>query len=222
MNSEIAGIAGGGQMTATFLHPEDADLAAMNLRAKSPLTSEGAEAWYRNDIPWLLQEIVFLRSEIASAREWFYADSASNPGDVSVTEAAYWWQQNVTGIWEKAQVRKLKDSISDLRAQIAALEADKDRLELGLNTEIVARQDAENSTAELREEYEAFRQRIAMETGLMTTRITELDDVIAQLRRELQAEREAGERNANLNQALTDQKVEHAREAIRAALAALD
>jgi len=209
-------------MTATFLHPADADLAAMNVRANSLLTAEGAEAWYRNDIPWLLQEVAFLRSEIESARQWFYETSGDNPGNIPLTEAAYWWQQNVTGIWEKQQVRKLRDQIAELKSQMMDQEAKTDGLALVLNNETVLRQEAERLAADLRQKYDLFNADVARDTTALITRITELDDVIAQLRNELNAERQAGERNMNMTQALVDEKVNKVREALQAALAAID
>ena len=92
---------------------EPADMAAMARRANSFLAPEGAQAWYSNDIPKLLEEIAELRKEQHEARDCF-GDQTDDPLPV----VAQRWQETSTGIWEKAQVKKLRQEIGQLKAEL--------------------------------------------------------------------------------------------------------
>ena len=99
---------------ADYVRLEPADLAAMATRANSFLTPDGAQAWYGNDIPKLLQELALMRAEQHEARDKF-GDHSDDPLPV----VAQRWQETSTGLWEKAQVKKLRDQIRQLQDELA-------------------------------------------------------------------------------------------------------
>jgi chromosome segregation ATPase len=99
---------------AEYVRLEPADLAAMATRANQFLTPDGAQAWYGNDIPKLLQELALMRAEHHEARDCF-GDASDDPLPV----VAQRWQETATGLWEKAQVKKLRDEIKLLKAELA-------------------------------------------------------------------------------------------------------
>jgi len=100
--------------TAEYVRLEPADLAAMATRANTFLTPDGAQAWYGNDIPKLLQELAVMRAEQHEARDKF-GDHSDDPLPV----VAERWQETSTGLWEKAQVKKLRDQIKVLQEELA-------------------------------------------------------------------------------------------------------
>ena len=204
---------------ATFVRPSDADLAAMTRRITGPLTPDGAEAWYRNDAAWLIQEVVYLRSELADARESFYGDATDHPGDnARLEDVAAWWREHVTGIWEKAQVKKLKDALVQSERSAGKLEGDLADAQRLLHEEQALRADADREIVEVNQSRQQDKQAFAQSTGSLMARITQLDDVIAQLRRELEEERKAGERNSTMTEALVGQKFGQVRELLQKAI----
>lgn len=100
---------------AEYVRLEPADLAAMAKRANTFLTPDGAQAWYGNDIPKLLQELALMRTEQHQARDYF-GDHSDDPLPV----VAERWQATSTGLYEKAQVKKLREQIKQLQGELAA------------------------------------------------------------------------------------------------------
>ena len=207
-------------MATTFVRPGDADLAAMSRRLNSYLSPEGADAWYRNDVAWLLQEVAFLRSEVARTRHWFYETSGGEgPGDeASLTDVAYWWQQNATGIWEKQQVKKLKDAHSIARMDLAKANDELDQLKRDRDQIKAMWVESEERNREIQAEYDNFKTDMVKEMTLVLGRLSDMDDVVAQLRRELLEERAAGERNSNMTNAMVGERFGQVRELLEKAI----
>ena len=200
-------------MVATFVRPADADLAAMSKRANSPLSPEGAEAWYRTDIAWLLQEVVYLRSAIAETRQWL------GQGDNgSLIEAAQSWQEHSTGIWEKQQVQKIKAALAEARSHTTDLQSELELRVLDLAREKTAHDEAKQSLAQALQDKLTFKEECRKEMGLLITRLNGMDDALDSARRELQEERRAGERNSQMTEALIGQKTGQVRELLEKAI----
>ena len=89
------------------------ELNAMRQRTQIRLTQEGAQSWYVNDVTALLDEVARLRIEINKAREWLIADLPDEE-ERQVTEhtplyaVVDRWKATATGLYEKAQYKKLK------------------------------------------------------------------------------------------------------------------
>jgi len=182
-------------MTATFVRPSDADLAAMSHRINGPLSPDGAEAWYRNDVAWLIQEIVLLHQERALAALQFATWLEEPVSDEPLADLAKRWQEKATGLWEKAQIKKLRAEISEQRRQIAELaeayQRSQERVTELYDANVVGNQELEARVQEL----DAYKQDVAAETSLLISRLANMDDAMATLRRELLAERSEAERN---------------------------
>ena len=209
--------------SATFVRPQDADLAAMAKRISGPLTPDGAEAWYRNDCAWLLQEVSLMRSEMADAREWLLADAGADaPGDdATLQELASWWQQHATGIWEKAQVKKLKADLSDAHKRLVELDA----MLVSQQSQMAAVEHAivdaqETHDAELAA-MRADKKLLADELGRLMQRMVEIDDAADTVRAELAAERAAAERNSQMSEALMGERFSKVRELLNQAITLL-
>ena len=88
------------------------ELAAISGRVQTHLTPEGYEAWYRQDIPAMLTEIMLLQQEAA------YAISVlgGEPGEI-LLDAIQRWQGERSGLWEKQQTRKLREQVLASRQQ---------------------------------------------------------------------------------------------------------
>ena len=209
--------------SARFVRPQDADLAAMAKRISGPLTPDGAEAWYRNDCAWLLQEVSLMRSEMADAREWFLENGGSPKptDDASLMALAAWWQEHVTGIWEKAQVKKLKADLSDAHKRLVELDA----MLVSQQSQMAAVEHAivdaqETHDAELAA-MRADKKLLADELGRLMQRMVEIDDAADTVRAELAAERAAAERNSQMSEALMGERFSKVRELLNQAITLL-
>lgn len=206
--------------SATYVRPQDADLAAMAKRITGPLTPDGAEAWYRNDCAWLLQEISLMRSEMADAREWLLRDGGPNAPDDDATlpELAAWWQQHASGFWEKAQVKKLKESLADAHKRLVQLDA---LLVAQQQHTAAIEQDHRDAQEAHDAELAAMRadkKALVDELGRLMQRMVELDEAADSVRAELQAERAAGERNSQMTEALVGERFGKVRELLEQAV----
>lgn len=105
-------------MTTAFVRLQHADLAQMATRLNSLLTPEGAQAWYSHDVAELLQEVVALRQDLHDVRaclaqEMPEAEDESLMLGVAIAQ----WKECATGIYEKAQFKKLRAEVADLRRE---------------------------------------------------------------------------------------------------------
>jgi len=105
----------------TVVRPSEADLHAIARRIGGPLSSEGAESWYRNDGAMLLQEVATLRREAESARRSFYEDGARAEPDATLYEWAQAWKAQATGFWEKTQTKRLRQKVAELTQEAETL-----------------------------------------------------------------------------------------------------
>ena len=90
-------------MTSGFVRPGPPELAEIARRAQRTLTAEGAQAWYGNDVPCLLQEIILLRNERERVYEHIglvWDDTRNIEGDLDR------WIAERTGAWEKVTSAK--------------------------------------------------------------------------------------------------------------------
>lgn len=153
---------------------EPADLAAMATRANTYLTDDGARAWYRNDVPHLIQEVVALRQEIEDVRSSLRNDAGRDlaESDAPLTEWLEPWKAQVTGLWEKAQVKKLRQELADAKQALTAktdlVQVREDQLEefrtqiSGLEAKLVLAQSQRLEVdAQRRDDNESFRLRVA-------------------------------------------------------------
>lgn len=111
-------------MTDGFIRLGPADLAEIARRlSKADLMSpEGARAWYSHDVGTLLQEVTALRIDAEDARARLMVDCVGlSPEPMSLGELADFWKAQATGIYEKAQVKKLREQINDLKAELDQL-----------------------------------------------------------------------------------------------------
>lgn len=207
-------------MASTFVRPGDADLAAMSRRLNSYLSPEGADAWYRNDVAWLLQEVAILRADLANARQWFYETSnGEGPGpEAPLQDVAYWWQQNATGIWEKAQFKKLKDATAIAKLEAVQAQANVERIEKDRDSIKGMWVEAEEHAKTVQQEYDEFKASMVKDMGAVLERLANMDDVVAQLRRELVEERSAGERNTNMVNEMVGERFGQVRELLEQAI----
>lgn len=210
-------------MVATFVRPADADLAAMSKRANSPLSPEGAEAWYRTDIAWLLQEVVYLRSEIADARRQFHAiNQADAPDeDTPLPRVAEWWQGHASGIWERAQTKRLKDQLAEQKRGIDEAHETIRALLVGMEQSDAEHEQTVSALQNAQAEYAQAEHNYAAVEAMLKTRLTDMDTVVAQLRMELDAERKAGERNSQMTEALVGERFGQVRELLQKAIGLL-
>lgn len=178
-------------MTSGFVRPGPPELAEINRRAQRTLTAEGAQAWYQNDVPYLLMEIAILRSE----RERVYNHIGLVWDETrKIEDDLDSWIAERTGAWEKAQYRRLKNANEVLRQARDQLEVERDWLKSEMENE-------KGTLAEMAADLvESERQRAKQEeladqekTDLLL-RLAELDAVIARQRQELHAERVVHER----------------------------
>jgi len=94
------------------------ELGEINGRLHSHLTPEGYEAWYRQDVPAMLTEINMLQQEIAFAVDVL----GGEPGEI-LLDAIQRWQGERSGLWEKAQTRKLREQVQGAREKAETTEA---------------------------------------------------------------------------------------------------
>jgi chromosome segregation ATPase len=106
---------------STFVRLGDADLASMAKRLTVILTDEGAHAWYKHDVAELLQEIVAMRQERAHAIASFREHDPLRDVPDNLPSIAAAWRESVTGLWEKAQVKKLRAETTLARNETAEL-----------------------------------------------------------------------------------------------------
>jgi len=96
---------------------DQTDLVAMARRANSLLTDEGAKNWYQTDVRRLLNEVVALRNERAEALQAFQSFMSEQFDDnADLPRVAEKWREQASGLWEKAQVKKLKAQLDEAKA----------------------------------------------------------------------------------------------------------
>lgn len=105
-------------MTTAFVRLQSADLALIAGRLNTLLTPEGARAWYAHDVAELLQEVTARGQELEEAREALIADGVTDTG-ASLPEMLTEWKATASGIYEKAQYKKLRAELADIRLEKA-------------------------------------------------------------------------------------------------------
>jgi chromosome segregation ATPase len=151
--------------TVDFVRLDAPDLAAMARRASTLLTDDGARSWYRNDVTRLLQEITALRTERAEAAQSFQAWMAEEYDESAYLPAlAERWREHATGLWEKAQVKKLKAERDEAKADSARTAAELEAL---------------------REEYSRSERQVGMLSAALTEMTTRLEQTQAEARAKL-------------------------------------
>ena len=116
--------------TATRL--TDAEGSEIVRRFNMPMTDEGYRAWYRNDVKKLLDEVMALRHERATAMGIFAAnpplegvDKNLDMGEVANHLAQLWTEQQ-EGLWQRAEVKRIRESLATTKITLANTLADRD------------------------------------------------------------------------------------------------
>lgn len=105
-------------MPATIERLDTNRLQAMRGRTQVLLTDEGAKSWYVNDVTALLQEVDMLRTEYADTVQFFAADGVeAQPGE-PIRRLAERWKEVASGLWEKAQVKRLRQMVRDAQSEV--------------------------------------------------------------------------------------------------------
>lgn len=143
--------------TTEFVRLEPYDLAQMATRLQVMLTPEGAQAWYAHDVGELLKEVTLLRQEIDAAKDSLGRSVLSEPSD-DLIELSEQWKASVSGLWEKAQFKKLRSDNAALSVEVAQLEQN---LELAIQAHL------------------AHEQVSAEETNALIDKIQNLEDALA-------------------------------------------
>jgi len=102
---------------------DQTDLVAMARRANTLLTDEGAKNWYQTDVRRLLNEVVALRNERAEALQSFQSFMSEQFDEAAdLVRVAELWREHASGLWEKAQVKKLRAQLDEAKIEVANAE----------------------------------------------------------------------------------------------------
>lgn len=179
----------------TVVRPDAHTLETMMQRVNSRLSPEGAEAWYRNDVPALVDEVVRLRQERDVALDAFQRDMPEPlDRDLALGQVAERWRGEASGFWQKAQTKKLREEANGLRYQLA--DAKADHLQAVSDLAALKEQHAAQTQMLIAEREHVSRISLAAadQQEALKTRIGELEALGEQLRLEVAAAREEADR----------------------------
>lgn len=106
----------------------NAHLADIGHRLATPLNDDGYRAWYRQDVSALLEEVLVLRRERATAMAVLAAnppleglDQTTDLVEVAKVLATLWTEQQ-QGVWQRAEVKRIRDKLTVTGQAVEAFE----------------------------------------------------------------------------------------------------
>jgi hypothetical protein len=187
---------------------DHADLVAMARRANTVLTDEGAKNWYQTDVRRLLNEIVALRTERSEALQSFQAfmQGEYDEGEC-LQDVAERWRETASGLWEKAQVKKLKAQLDEAKADaqnadrvLELLQDNYSAMSIELTRtkdEVAGLQRRLREQAEMHEAAAAAQLERIREFGELTSQLEQkLVDVEAEMQRKVMADAQLAEQRS--------------------------
>ena len=205
---------------AERVRPDDQTLHQMLVRANSRLTPDGAEAWYRTDIPALVMEIQALRQEHDAAWRSFAKDlpDLSFGEHVGLEDIAEAWRAEASGLYVKANVQKLQKELSTLRYQLADCKADLQARVSELHESQADGQEKAEMLAQERTRYVRLAENAQAEQNVAKARITELERQLVQMDAKRTEAEQDGQAKATMAVAQVQEKQAQALEHLRQAL----
>lgn len=108
----------------------DTELNEIQRRLRTPLNDDGLRSWYPRDVANLLGETLTLRRDVAQALAILQASPplAGSGFDGSIVDAAkslaVTWADQQKGVWQKAEVKRIRDRLDEATAGLAAAAGD--------------------------------------------------------------------------------------------------
>jgi predicted nucleic acid-binding Zn-ribbon protein len=101
----------------------DAKLQEIHQRLLVPLNDEGLRAWYPSDVALLMREVLAQRKIIGDAlrvaRQNPALDEDTNDLVTAVSRIGEKWDGVKNGVWAKAEVKRLRESLAGAEADLA-------------------------------------------------------------------------------------------------------
>jgi len=113
----------------------DHELQDIGRRLGMPINDEGLRNWYRADVQHLLAEVLVLRRERAATLEILLnnppLDTDLLPRDTHGLSAlaqrlADLWQEQLEGVWQRAEVKRIRELLATTKLNLAAMTQDRD------------------------------------------------------------------------------------------------
>jgi hypothetical protein len=101
----------------------DAKLQEIHQRLLVPLNEEGLRAWYPADVSLLMREVLAQRGIMAAALDACRDNPALEDDTIDLVAACTAirdkWDSVKTGVWAKAEVKRLRESLAGAEADLA-------------------------------------------------------------------------------------------------------